>query len=439
MSNVVQDLPQKDIIKYGLIAVPLAFAGLPLYIHVPDYYVTNFGASLTSIGIVLLLLRFIDALQDPLIGAVSDWFSGQRISIMFWFSLVLLIGFVALFNPLADINILVWLGASLFLATSAYSVLVINLTAIGGLWSPKKHEMTRISATREAFGVLGLLLAVLLPSVLTYLAPEIAVFNWIGFILGCLLLIGFVVFVSWYRNYKEALDFGTQLEPPSSFKYYLQLQMFSALPSQTKMFLLIYSVSMLASSIPAILVIFFIRDLLNAESLTGLFLLIYFLSGAIGMPFWYKFSQAFKSKEKAWFAAMLLAVVSFIWAAFLSAGDVASFAIICAVSGFAFGADLALPPSILSGHIHKYKKQADASFLFAQLSLLAKIALAASTALVFPMLDLFEFNPGGANDPEALAALTLTYAALPCLIKMVAIVLIWQSIKTLKPERDMKL
>ena len=43
-----------------------------------------------------------------------------------------------------------------------------------------------------------------------------------------------------------------------------------------KHFFLAYLISTFASSIPAVLVLFFVRDYLLAESWTGLFLLLYF-------------------------------------------------------------------------------------------------------------------------------------------------------------------
>ena len=71
-------IQRKNIVQYSTLALPIAFAGMPLYVHAPDYYATEFGLSLGSIGLMLLFLRLIDALQDPLIGQLSDRFSKKR-------------------------------------------------------------------------------------------------------------------------------------------------------------------------------------------------------------------------------------------------------------------------------------------------------------------------------------------------------------------------
>ena len=75
-------IERKALLQYSLLAMPLAFAGMPLYVHTPDYYATEFGISLSVIGFVLLGLRFFDAIQDPIIGRLSDRYARHRHSII---------------------------------------------------------------------------------------------------------------------------------------------------------------------------------------------------------------------------------------------------------------------------------------------------------------------------------------------------------------------
>ena len=67
-----------SILKYSFIAFPLAFAGIPIYLHAPDYYATNAGIKIEVIGFALLFLRLADAFLDPLIGSLSDRFFHYR-------------------------------------------------------------------------------------------------------------------------------------------------------------------------------------------------------------------------------------------------------------------------------------------------------------------------------------------------------------------------
>src|SRR5690606_33943281 len=108
--------------------------------------------------------------------------------------------------------------------------------------------------------------------------------------------------------------------------------------------LAVFAASGIAAAIPASTVLFFVADVLGAERLAGGFLVLYFVAGAAGLPLWVRIA-ARVGKLHAWLGAMLLSVLVFGWAATLGAGDLAAYAVICVLSGFALGADLALPPA----------------------------------------------------------------------------------------------
>jgi GPH family glycoside/pentoside/hexuronide:cation symporter len=67
-----QVLSQKSIFGYALLAPSIAFAELPLYIYIPKYYHVVFGLNLGLIGIILLVIRSLDALKDPFLGLAVD-------------------------------------------------------------------------------------------------------------------------------------------------------------------------------------------------------------------------------------------------------------------------------------------------------------------------------------------------------------------------------
>ena len=65
-------ITHKQSMGYGLLALPLAFVALPMYVNLPHFYATQFAVPLTSLGAVLLFSRLIDALVDPMLGRLSD-------------------------------------------------------------------------------------------------------------------------------------------------------------------------------------------------------------------------------------------------------------------------------------------------------------------------------------------------------------------------------
>lgn len=418
-------IKRSQLLYYGAFAMPVAFAGMPLYVHAPDFYATQYGISLSVLGLILLGLRFFDAVQDPLIGKMGDRFSYRVLPVMIISALILVGGMYALFHPLVNQPELSFAVAMLF-AVSAYSILSINLNTLGALWSKDEHQKTRITMFRETFGLLGLLLAVSLPSILKQHMPAAEAFEWMVWILAALFLVTLFLLAVWLAKHPYVKTRTQATKMPA-------MTLFKRLPAVTKRFFVIYAISMLASSIPAVLVLFFIRDRLDSEDMAGLFLLLYFLSGAATMWVWQR-ASIMLGKNQAWMISMILASCCFVWAFFLGVGDVWQFAVICILSGMALGADLALPPSILADHVQAHGLSDYAATQFSILTFLSKAALAIGSAITLLLLDMVGFVPASANEPHALWALSAAYALIPCFIKLTAAALLYRVIKQTSKE-----
>ena len=123
-------------------------------------------------------------------------------------------------------------------------------------------------------------------------------------------------------------------------------------------------------------------------------------------------------------AGMALAIAVFIWSLALGAGDVWGYTVICALSGLALGADLIAPGALLNGVLQTEDQQhphAGAYFGWWQVATKLNLALAAGVAL--PLLEWLGYTPG-AQDAPALAALSWSYALLPCALKCLALLLL---------------
>ena len=406
-----------DLLCYSLLAFPLAFAGLPIYIHAPDFYTTEFNVSLTSLGLILLVMRMIDAAQDPLIGFLSDKYR-QFFKFTIGFGIILLaLGFWFLFHPNAEIPLL-WFSVSTFLCATGFSIVSINFQSLGSLWKSDTEERTRITGWREAIGLIGLLFASILPSGLMSFTDSQTAFHLISLIfLPVLCLVG-VFFFNWINKatfIQSCLKVKTKTSSMFSSRWNLG-------------FFTIFFFNSIASSIPAVLVLFFIRDRLEAQNLTGLFLFLYFTSGVIFMPVWHKIACK-NSKTKAWLVSMIVATLTFVWASILAKGDIISFGIICVLSGASLGADLALPPSIIADHIVTKNDPESASKYFSILTFLTKFSLAVSTGLMFPILDYLGYSPNTSITYSDTQYLAICYALVPCFIKFVVFILTWRFIK----------
>lgn len=432
-------ISRPDLFLYGALALPLAFAGLPVYLHAPDYYATSYGVSLAALGAVLLGLRAIDAVQDPLIGAFSDAFAARRKSILLAGAFMLLVGFAGLFNPpaLSGAGHLAWFAVNVFVCTTGFSILSINYQALGGLWPASPADRTRITGTREALGLIGILAASVLPSVLRNTYDAAAAFQIVTLVLAVLLVIGGLLFLRWFARPSTAeaaipVSAATSLPQTSAASHGFRDLLRGG---WARRFYGIYFISNFASAIPAVLVLFYIRDRLAAESWTGLFLLVYFLSGAASMPVWQMIARRVGS-ARAWGISMIVAVITFVWAFTLGAGDIVPFAIVCVLSGSALGADLALPPALLADRIDRTGDQAIASRYFAGAAFFAKASFALATGLTLPMLDALGYVPGTPAVDDIGLYLSGVYALAPCAIKIVAAVWLFRSLKIISEETE---
>lgn len=398
----------KQLFFYSLLAFPLAFVGLPLYMHAPEFYASEWQISLVTLGSLLLILRLIDALQDPLIGSLSDHLSRYRIWIIWSGAVLLMGGFWLLFHPLPN-QLLISFGLGIFLSTTGFSLLSINLQTLGGLWQSTPAERTRITTWREGIGLVGLVTAAALPTWLSQQLSPAGGFHLFSLIFIPILLIGVLSFLYWLKT--------APLTAPQHS--YASLGWKHLNSPWYRHFLGIYLLSSIAAAIPGVLILFFIKDHLQAEQWIGGFLLLYFMSGALGMPIWQQLAKRF-GKLRSWLWNMGFSMIIFIWAFSLGAGDITAFAIICMLSGLALGGDLALPPAILADQLDSQHTQPLAARAFSMLTFLSKSSLAFATGISLPILGWLGYQPGTVGaQTEALSTL---YALVPTLIKGFAFV-----------------
>lgn len=398
-----------NILKYSLIAFPLSFAGLPIYLHAPDFYTTSLGLNIETIGISLLFLRIIDAIFDPIIGYLSDKLYKYRGLILYLGSFFLLLGFWMIFNPENIENLILWFSFAVFICTFGYSILVINVQALGGLWKVDRIHVTQIMATREGIGLIGLLSASILPTIL-FIFVEENQYNWLFVILLFFLLITLYIFISWMKS--SVISKPKKFIKPSINKLFAS--------KKIKLIFTVYFFNTLAAAFPASLIIFYVRDFLGAEHLLGTFLLFYFISGALSMPIWEKLSTKF-SNIISWMISIIFSFVTFIWAFFLGPGDIYGFYAVCLSSGMAVGANLALPSAIIAKYIVDNNFEVYASSYYSLTNFISKSSLALATGTALPFLGFFGYVPGQEMQGYLFP---LIYAFFPCLILVLAIIFI---------------
>lgn len=411
---------QWPLVAYSALAMPLAMAMLPIYMLAPKYYSDSLGVSLTALGVTLLLTRLIDTAQDPFIGRLVDWLSRFRHGwtwLMAGATVCLALGMGLLFAPTAQTptGLLVWLALSLVLVYTAHSCLNVCYLAWGARLTDDQAGRARVTGWREGSGVLGVVLASVLPVVwVQQMGPRD----------------GYAMFAMLFAVVLTLALLVTLLGSPRPILAMSRSHLSWRLALQNPVIRRLYGFYLLnatSAAIPATLILFYVDDVLQAPGQAGLFLGLYFLAGLVTLPLWVRWSDSI-GKVRAWGAGSLLASVALVTAAFLGAGDVWLYALVCVVSGAALGADLALPPAMLADAIVPAQR-ANTGLYFGVWALIAKLALALAAGAALPLLGQLGYQPGA---PATAGILALLYAVLPVLFKALAAWVIWPAANQFK-------
>ncbi|MEA2048233.1 MAG: MFS transporter [Campylobacterota bacterium] len=401
------------LISYASIATPLAMLGLPLYIYLPTFYTQDVGLSVTIVGIILFLSRLTDVITDPIIGIYSDRYEskyGKRKPFIVVGSLILAGSFYALIHPPVEYTIF-WL-----LIFSVFVYLGWSLVSIPYLvWSAEitseYHEKTRLSAAREIFTILGALAALIIPYLynVSESADQSLEILYIAFFIMLVLMLPITLLGTSDGDFKPT----HQLTLKEIKSIWQKMPSLGRLQSA-------FVFNSLANALPATLFLYYVQLVLEEESKTGPLLLLYFVSGIIGLPFWTLLTKKI-GKRRSWEASMMLASAAFIFVPFLGSGDLSYFILITFISGLSLGADMALPSSIQIDVVQKIEEDrvSYAGILFGIWAMLTKFSLAFAVGIGFVVLGAVGFEPE-APTPLALTTLSLLYGGAPVLFKVLA-------------------
>ncbi|MGE0423916.1 MAG: MFS transporter [Reyranellaceae bacterium] len=472
-------LPFNRLVAYATLQLPLNMAALPVVLNVPKFYGDALGLSFTALGTYLLLTRVLDALQDPLLGFVSDRMTHRprgRLLFVLLAMPLLVGGIFMLFHPpskevLGTTGLTIWLLVALIVVHLGYSGVSISYHAHGADLTDDYNERTRVTVAREVFGLTGMTLAVVLPAILinpnihgeiadawhaarAALATaraaadgpaiataqaalhglrqlaEIKGYGTFGLLFIPIAIVCFLPTHLWSPN---------SVHPPVARKSRASVFHDFLAPLKNPRFrrlLLVFVVNGSALGIAVSVMLFYVEYVLKGTTVqAGMVLLTYFVSAAVSVPLWMWLSRR-TSKAVAWFAAMVLTVVSFGGAGLIGEGQMGLFIATAVLTGMALGADYGLPPSILADIIHAEEgadSKGETGAYFGLWALSTKLATAVGAGLSLPVAAVLGFDPG--NQLFDTNALVVTYIMLPIAVKVLAGLLTWYvRIEAMRPS-----
>jgi len=464
--------------SYGAPAMPLSMVALPMAVYLPAVYADSegFGLGLAFVGLVMVLSRIFDGITDPLIGFISDrirtpW--GRRKPFVVIGTPIYIAGIYLLFIPPIEFTEVEFLGmtmnsgypwmlATLIITYVGATIKDVPYSAWGAELTTNYNERTLVTSWREGFSVTGSLIGAFTPSIIFFFGydkPLDAVYFLslaIAFVMP-ILVVNCVISTPEHRVVETRAG---HLPLKESFRYVWKNEAYRKL-------VIIFLFSSIGAAMTNTLSFFFVKHVLLAGDLYGLYLAPYFLSQIIAIPLWFKLSRKI-GKHRAtmvaifWYALWscfipLIAIAPMVWFdsfeiarlltflpddAYNSAvayfegiptGKFLFFIVIMCLKGSSIGALSALPYAMAADVIdvdaaQTGKRQGGAYFSI--WLMVRKLAYALGLFVGTNLVVLFGFNSladplDTTNTAFALLMLACCYSVIPALFKFVAIPLLW--------------
>ncbi|MDE3115894.1 MAG: MFS transporter [Pseudomonadota bacterium] len=398
------------IISYVLPAAPLAALGLPIVVHLPQFYASGeIGLSLALTGLVFSLCRIADVFVDPTMGYISDRLStrwGRRRPMVVAGTPLLLVGIWMVFVPGGPVGP-VYLAFWLFVMYVAWSMVTIPLLSWGAELSSDYHERSRIYGWNQVSIIAGMVGVLVVPAVLENLGYPRTMQIMAMAVFAILLLVPSV-----------ALCAGALPEPQVRLRTHAALAPTLRFLYRNAAFRRVIAVDLIvttsAGAIGAMF-FFFARFVLALPQWAGTLLLVYFISGCIFVPFWISLSRRI-GKHRALMASFAYTVVVMPLYLLVPPGHLWAALPVFVLSGMNYGA-----PSFLLRSMMADIADADtaengaerAGLMYSFLALTDKFGLGWAVGICFVLLAWLGFDPKTINPPEAIAHMRALYISLP--------------------------
>jgi glycoside/pentoside/hexuronide:cation symporter, GPH family len=416
-------LPGKRLAAFAAIGVPIAGAGLPLAVYLPAFYATEFGLSLTLIGLILMLGRTWDTISDPLIGAMSDRTQsrfGRRRPWIAAGGALFAVASAALYFPPASIGP-VYLGAALFFFYLGWTMIQIPALAWSGELSAHYHERTRIATYQQVTHASALLLVLVLPTLVDQLRPgdgrlKIAVMG--AFILVTLL----PALVFTLKAFPER-PASTRPKQPLGFRVMSTLILKDAL--LMRVLASDFAVT-LGQTIRGTLFMFFVAYYMGLPQWASGLFLFQFAFGVFAAPIWLRIGYRIGKHRTALLGELAQVAINLglLW---VTPQTLPLLLGLTLAQGLAQGSGNLMLRSIVADVADKHRLDAGVDrtgLYYSVFSLSGKGATAVAAGVALPLIAWLGFDPKGNNDAAVLESLKWVFALGPAVAHLLSAALI---------------
>jgi len=411
------------LLAYIFPSLPLAAVGMPLVVHLPQFYASReVGLSLAITGTIFALCRIADVFIDPVMGYFSDqWRTrfGRRRPMMAVGAPLLALGIWMVFVPGGHVgtpHLVFWL----MLMYVGWSMTVIPHLSWGSELSPDYHERSRIYGWSQASTVAGMTLVLIVPAILegagvSERAVQImamAIFA-IGMLVPSVLLCLAAVPEPEVRLHTRAGLWPTLkfIVKNRAMRRVMAVDFFEALNQGAR----------------GATFFFFANLALSLQKYANTLLLVYFVMGVACIPLWIVLSRRI-GKHRALIAAYVYGFAVAPLLLLAPAGNFGFAVLVIALSGVSYGAPAFLIRSMMAdvADADAVENNAErAGLMYSFLALTSKLGLGWSVFIAFGTLALLGFDPKMAHPaPAVLENLRLVYVLVPVVLAFVCLLFV---------------
>ncbi len=151
-------------VSYSFVGFILSISALPLYIATPSIY-AGLGQTIFVTGMMLMIIRLVDAFTDPIFGSLIDRTGGHRFLRWLNPSLIILASSVFfLFNPPEFLStnsklVFSWFFIFTLIVSISNGIANIAYQSWAFAWSSEAETRNKLISGREVFVLIGLIVS----------------------------------------------------------------------------------------------------------------------------------------------------------------------------------------------------------------------------------------------------------------------------------------
>jgi Na+/melibiose symporter-like transporter len=425
---------KKELFAFGFLSIPLSMGGIPLALYLTPYYGTEHGISLTVLGIVIMLTRITDVVTDPLIGTLSDRTPSRLGRRGLWIALglpIMAVSVVAVFDPLVATPNYLYVLVSVACLYLGWTLIGIPLSAWVAEISEDYDDRSRITGARAWGGIVGSLVAILLPLLLAgmgaagylwavpesegSLQPMLRILAWSSVVVLALGVFMLLFFVPQPRfTPKARVDLRTGMKIILSNNAFMRVLVSNVLAA-------------IGWNSISTLFVFFVTMYLLADATQWPFIILtYLVAQLIGTPIITAIAPRF-NKHRMLAICSLTSTAIFSLVLLFEPGDYRLYMLLNFATGLLAPSAAILGPSMAADVIDQDTLESGeqrAALFMSLWGMADKFAIAASAAIALPLVEYFGFNPQQ-PDEAGLTALHYSYCLVPCIFFILSAACIW--------------